>query len=385
MKNKSGAKWGRWLWIIPPVLMVFAIFNGGPEGIEVSTIFPTISSITETIPANGHIRPVTEVKIAPDISGEIVEIYCCEGDSVEQGELLLKIKQDIYLSILDQATALLNASKAQYRQQEATLQQAELIFRRNSRLYRENTIPLAEYEESEIQYMIAQRGLEYAEYNIQSANASVREAQENLSKTSVYAPMSGIISRLWVEKGERVVGTTQMAGTEMVRIADFSQMEVVADINENDIVKVNMGDSAKIEIDALPGEMFDGIVTAIAPAASNIGYNTDRISSFEVKILILDPVRELRPGMSASITIKIEEKGGIITLPLRCINSNGCIFVVGKGGSTVEERHITTGIQDINNIEIIDGVEIGEEVVISPYEAINKRLTDHAKVFIDRD
>lgn len=369
----------------PIVLVVFAIFSGESEGIEVSTTFPVISSIAETIPANGHIRPVTEVKIAPDISGEIVDIYCCEGEYVEYGELLLKIKPDIYLSILDQATALLNASKAQYRQQEATLQQAELVYRRNSRLYQENAIPLSEYEESEIQYMIAKRGLEYAEYNIQSANASVREAQENLSKTSVYAPMSGIVSRLWVEKGERVVGATQMAGTEMVRIADFSKMEVVADVNENDIVKVNMGDSAKIETDALEGVMFEGIVTAIAPAASNIGYTTERIPSFEVKILILNPAKELRPGMSASITIKTEEKEGIITLPLRCINSNGCIFVVCKDGTTVEERHITTGIQDINRIEITDGIGIGEEVVISPYEAINKSLTDHAKVFIDRD
>lgn len=386
MKRIKKVKWGKRIWLVPLILLlVFAIFGGGTEGIEVKVTHPAISSITESIPANGIVRPLSEVKISPDVSGEIVEIYCREGDQVKKGELLLKIKPDIYLSILDQSTAILNGSKAQYRQQEATLRQAELAFDRCSRLYREGAVPLSEYEEAELQYMVAKRGLECAEYNILSATASVREAQENLSKTSVYAPMSGVISKMWVEKGERVVGTSQMAGTEMVRIADFSRMEVVADINENDIVKVELGDSAEIEAEALRGTRIHGIVTAIAPSASNMGYSSSQISSFEVRLLISDPVVELRPGMSASISIKTAEKTGIIALPLRCINPNGCIFVVGKDGTTVEERHIVTGIQDINHIEIIDGVTIDEEVVISPYEAITRSLTDNAKVFIDRD
>ena len=384
--RQSKKRWGKkWLWIAAAVVILLSSLLSGDEVVEVSVTKPEIGSISVNVPANGKIRPVTEIKIAPEISGEIIEIFCQEGDYVTKGELLIKIKQDTYISVLEQAQGVLNASKAQYRQQQAILHKEELSFERSRGLFNEKAISQSEYEESQLQLSIAKSALEAAEFNVQSAIASVKEAEENLSKTSIYAPMSGTISRLSVEKGERVVGTFQMAGTEMLRISDFSQMEAVVEVNENDIVNVEMGDTAVIEVDAIRWRDFKGIVTKVSNSASNTGYTSRQISSFEVKILILDPIMELRPGMSATASVETEKKEGIITIPLGCINANGCIFVVGNDGETVNERHISTGLQDINKIEVVSGVSPDDEVVVSPYEAINKRLTDNGKIFIDRD
>lgn len=374
----------RW-WIIGVSLLVLVILWDSEDGIGVSVITPAVGTIHQTIPANGKVRPVTEVNITPDVSGEIVEIFFQEGDFVHKGDLLLKIKPDIYLSLLDQATAALNGSKAQFSQQEASLRQAKLHFERSKLLLEKGAIALSEYEEAESSFKIAERVLESARYQVQSATASVREARENLAKTSIYSPMDGIISRMMVEKGERVVGTSQMAGTEILRVADFSRMEISVEINENDIIKVERGDTASIEIDAFKGQKFSGIVTQVANSAKSTGYLSEQITSFEVNILLSDDTSRLRPGMSATIAITTEKKDNIITIPLKCINSNGCIFVVRDEGSTVEERRVVTGIQDINNIEIIDGLSMEEMVVSGPYDAINRSLTDNGKIFIDRD
>lgn len=374
----------RW-WIIGVSLLMLVILWDSEDGIGVSVITPAVGSIHQTIPANGKVRPVTEVNITPDVSGEIVEIFFQEGDFVHKGDLLLKIKPDIYLSLLDQATAALNGSKAQFSQQEASLRQAKLHFERSKLLLEKGAIALSEYEEAESSFKIAERVLESARYQVQSATASVREARENLAKTSIYSPMDGIISRMMVEKGERVVGTSQMAGTEILRVADFSRMEISVEINENDIIKVERGDTASVEIDAFKGQKFSGIVTQVANSAKSTGYLSEQITSFEVNILLSDDTSRLRPGMSATIAITTEKKDNIITIPLKCINSNGCIFVVRDDGSTVEERRVVTGIQDIDNIEIIDGLSMEEMVVSGPYDAINRSLTDNGKVFIDRD
>lgn len=374
----------RW-WIIGVSLLVLVILWDSEDGIGVSVITPAVGTIHQTIPANGKVRPVTEVHITPDVSGEIVEIFFQEGDFVHKGDLLLKIKPDIYLSLLDQATAALNGSKAQFSQQEASLRQAKLHFERSKLLLEKGAIALSEYEEAESSFKIAERVLESARYQVQSATASVREARENLAKTSIYSPMDGIISQMMVEKGERVVGTSQMAGTEILRVADFSRMEISVEINENDIIKVERGDTASVEIDAFKGQKFSGIVTQVANSAKSTGYLSEQITSFEVNILLSDDTSRLRPGMSATIAITTEKKDNIITIPLKCINSNGCIFVVRDDGSTVEERRVITGIQDINNIEIIDGLSMEEMVVSGPYDAINRSLTDNGKIFIDRD
>lgn len=367
------------------ITLLILLLCGGDEAVEVTTAHPIQGAISESVPANGRVRAVSEVHISPDVSGEIVEILCQEGDFVKKGDLLLKIKPDIYISLLDQATAALNISQAQFNQQRATLEQSRSNYERSTTLYKKGVISLAEYEEALSQYNIAKQSLESANFQIQSARASVMEARENLSKTSIYSPIEGTVTRLMVEKGERVVGTSQMAGTEIMRIADLSRLEIALDVNENDIVKVSKGDTAHICIDALNGVEVPGVVTKIGASSRNMGYSSDQISSYEVIVLILDNTEHLRLGMSASVTIITEKKDGIITIPLRCINSNGCIFVVENGSSIVREREIVTGIQDISNIEIISGVDMDEEVVTGPYEAINKSLTDNGKVFIDRD
>ena len=375
----------KWWWIPSLLFLVLLVVVQGNDCTDVHVIKPHLGSISESIPANGKVKPVSELYISPDVSGEIVEIFFREGDFVHKGELLLKIKPDIYTSILEQSTAALKIAKTQFSQQQATLNQATLHFERSKALYEKGVISLSEYQDSEVQYTIARQGIESAGFQIQSAKASVKEARENLAKTSIYSPMEGTITQLLVERGERVVGTSQMAGTQIMKIADMSQMEIVVEINENDIFKVSEGDSATIRLDAVKGIEFAGRVTKIANTSKRGGYSSEQIASFEVNILIMDNIPHLKPGMSASVTIYTDKKDNIITIPLRCINSNGCIFVVRNDNSSVEERKVTTGIQDLHNIEILEGVGLDEEVVIAPYEAINKTLTDNGKIHIDRD
>jgi HlyD family secretion protein len=378
-------KWKkRWL-VIPSILLLLIFAANDEEGIEVSVTEAVTGSISETIPSYGKVKPVSEVRISPDVSGEIVEVFCMEGDAVSKGDLLLKIKPDIYISVLDQARAALNVAHAQYSQQEANLHQAKLHKERSALLIKKGAISQSDYEEAESACFIAEQALKSARFSIQSARASVREAEENLAKTSIYSPMDGTVSRLMVEKGERVVGTSQMAGTEMLRIADLSNMEIVVEVNENDILKVECGDTAIVEIDAIKGSKLKGVVTNIANSAKNLGYVREQVTSFEVNILILGETTTLRPGMSASATILTDKKDDIILIPLRCINSNGCIFVVRNDGSSVQMRRVRTGIQDINMIETADGLKEGEIVVEGPYEAINNILTDNGKIHFDRD
>ena len=240
---------------------------------------PTRETIIEKIPANGKIRPVTEVKISPDVSGEIIELNVDEGDRVRKGDLIIKIRQDVYISLRDRAEASLNSTKAQYRQQKAAFDQAEQNYNRNRDLYEKRAISLQEFEASTAEYGMAAEQLKAAEYNIESATASLSEAEENLTKTVIYSPIDGIISSLSVEKGERVVGTSQMAGTEMLRIADFNMMEVLVDVNENDIIRITKGDTADIDVDAYPGRRFKGVVTQIANSAKNLTAATSALTT----------------------------------------------------------------------------------------------------------
>ena len=232
-KNKSI----RTLIILAAAVAVAAVLYGilhRDTGIPVTVSRPSKGLIVEKIPANGKIHPVTEVKISPDVSGEIVELNVDEGDRVSKGDLIIKIRQDVYISLRDRAEASLNSTKAQYQQQKAGFVQAEQNYLRNRQLYGQGAISLQEFQASTAEYEMAREQLKAAEYNIESASASLAEAVENLTKTVIYSPIDGIISSLSVEKGERVVGTSQMAGTEMLRIADFNMMEVLVDVNEND-------------------------------------------------------------------------------------------------------------------------------------------------------
>lgn len=379
--------------VILAAAIIYAVL-GQENGEPVTVAVPSTGTIVERIPANGKIHPVTEVKISPDVSGEIIELNVEEGDRVSRGDLVIKIKQDVYISLRDRAAATLNATRAQYQQQKASFTQAEQNYMRNKQLYGQKAISLQEFQASTAEYEMAREQLNAAEYNIESAVASLDEAEENLTKTVIYSPIDGIVSSLSVEKGERVVGTSQMAGTEMLRIADFDMMEVLVDVNENDIIRISKGDTADIEVDAYPGRVFRGVVTQIANSAKNLTSTTAAVTdvtNFEVKVRILkdsyadllpaDPI-PFRPGMSASVEIETERKDGVMTVPLQAVTSASTVFIYDRTTSTVREIPVTTGIQDIGNIEIIPGTDLtgSTEIVTGPYSTISKILTDGMKV-----
>ena len=403
----------KWILLFAATLIIALIVygtNNKKDYIPVTTETVGKKTIIEAIPANGKIKPVVEVKISPDVSGEIIELNFKEGDSIKRGDLILKIKQDVYISMRDRAEASLNSIKAQLTQQLAQYNQTELNYQRSKSLYEQKAISESEYETALSQYQVAKEQIKAAEFNVKSASAALKEAQENLVKTTIYAPMSGIISKMSVERGERVVGTSQMAGTEMLRIANFKEMEVLVDVNENDIIRIKPNDTTIIEVDAYPNRKFIGLVTQIANSAKNIGSALEQVTNFEVKVLILpesysdlvkDGVNPFRPGMSASVSIQTETKKNVLSLPIQAITTRADlltdsikkslgtneaveqVFVVK--GDTLEVRKITTGIQDLNNIEVTSGILEGEVVVTGPYSAISKTLKSGKKIKIEND
>lgn len=382
------------------VLLVVAKRTGiiGKVPVEKVTVEqPTERTIIEVISASGKVQPEVEVKIAPEVSGEIVELPVKEGQYVERGQLLVKIKPDTYISMRERAEASVNSSKAQLLQVEAQLAQAQQTYNRQKQLFDQKAIAASEYEtaESALNQLIAQKRT--AEFNIKSAEASLKEADENLMKTTIYAPSSGTISKLSVEIGERVVGTAQMAGTEMLRLADLSQMEVRADVNENDIVRVEMGDTALIEVDAHLGEKFRGVVSRIANSSASATTSADQVTNFEVRIYILpDSYKELvdpskpspfRPGMSASVDIQTNTKH-VLSLPIQAITmrtsaegeKEEIVWIYQSDSSIVKQIPVKSGIQDKQFIEIMSGMDSTMKVVTAPFSAISKGLTVGQKV-----
>ena len=373
------------------VLIVILLASGGGSVTEVRLFTIEMKDLVESIPANGKVRPVIEVSITPDVSGEIVELNCREGDNVSKGDVLVKIRQDVYISMVERAEAVLNAARSDYLQQKAQFKQAEINFKRNKILFNENVISAAEYETSQLNYEIAREQLTAAQYGVSSGRAALKEATENLTKTVICAPMDGTISMVAVKIGERVVGTSQMAGTEIMRIADLSDMEVVVDVNENDILKLNSGNSAKIDIDACPGQLFEGIVTQIANSATNLYSNFEQVTTFEVRIGIKcdttagvksPSMLPFRPGMSARVTIVTGQRTDIVTVPIEAVfirNSFECVWKVDER-NTVHATPVMSGIQDFSSIEIISGLEPGNRIVAGPYAAVSKELEEGMKV-----
>lgn len=397
--------------LIPAVilLLILAVIGkkagwfGKEATIKVATEKVAVNPIIEAVTANGKIQPETEVKISPDVSGEIVELHVKEGDFVQKGTLLFKIKPEIYISSRDRAAATLNSTKARLAQVEAQLIQAELAYNRSKKLYEENTISQADFEQAESQYKIALAEKQSAEFSVKSSEASLKEANENLVKTTVYSPMTGTISSLLVELGERVVGANMMTGTEVLRVADLNRMEVVVDVNENDIIRVKLGDTAIVEVDAYLDREFKGIVTEIANSANTLGTTSDQVTNFKVRILILkesyeDLITEknpspFRPGMSASVDIYTSSKAGVLTVPIQAVttrtdtlstdpaakdNIRTLVFV--SDGTYALARDVSIGIQDNVNIEVLSGLTEGEEVIVQPFSAISKKLSDSTRI-----
>ena len=400
-------------------------------------------TIIETVSASGKIQPEVEVKISPDVSGEVVELLVKDGDKVKKGDLLAKINPDIYVSNLDRMIATLNAQKASESNAKARVAQmraqfinAQTNFDRNESLFKQGAISQSEYDAAKSAYDVAKEEVTAAEetynaakYTVTSYQASVKEASDNLKKTSIYAPVDGTISSLSIEKGERVVGTSQFAGTEIMRIANLSDMEVVVSVNENDIVRVSLGDTALVEVDAYLNRKFKGIVTEIANSASVTGATTDQVTNFNVKIRILKESYEdlipkdhpnlspFRPGMSATVDIQTETKKNVLSVPIQAVTTREdttksfdktakkeqekevvqdgdreitkvkdakaeevpeYVFVY-RDGKVIMQK-VKSGIQDNTYIEIISGLKEGDEVVSAPYTAITRRLKDGDKV-----
>jgi HlyD family secretion protein len=361
-------------------------------------------TLVETITANGKIQPEKEVKISPDVSGEIVELTVKEGDNVQKGQLLLRIKPDTYVSQRDRSLAAISSARARLSQSEAQLTQSELSYKRSKQLYDEQTVSKSEFEQAEATYTVAKSEVDAAKFSVVSAEASLKEANENLTKTSIYAPMSGTVSMLLVELGERVAGTNLMAGTELLRVADLSRMEAQVQVNENDVPRVKLGDTALIEVDAYLDQKFKGVVTEIANSAKTTGVSADQVTNFDVKILIIPESYQalvdggdknpFRPGMSATVDIRTQSKAGVLTVPIQSVTTRtdttkltGTVaekdirtLVFVADGKYALARDVKTGIQDNSYIEILSGVEENEQVVSAPFSAISKKLADSTLV-----
>ena len=373
------------------------------KNVEITKVEPI--NITETVSATGKIQPEVEVKLSSEVSGEIIELPVVEGQAVQKGDLLVRINPDIYQSSLQRVRAGYQNSKANYAQTQANLKQAEADYNRNKKLFEKGVISKAEWDGIVSNYEMAEANKESAYFSMQSSAATVTEAQDNLARTNIYAPMTGTISKLDAELGERVVGTQQMAGTEILRVANLDNMEVEVDVNENDIVKVSVGDSTIVEVDAYLGKEFKGIVTEISNTADNT-LTTDQVTNFKVKVRILkesyadlmegkpENYSPFRPGMTATVDIITNKRMNVIGVPISSIVIKSdttstkkpfeikqedeneekfeCVFV--KDGKKAKLRVVETGIQDDSHIEITKGLADGDVVITGPYSTVTKSL-----------
>ncbi|MCB2220018.1 MAG: efflux RND transporter periplasmic adaptor subunit [Bacteroidetes bacterium] len=431
-KNKRILIWAAAIVVI--LLVVLAVTKEkGSSGTRVVAELPQKRTIIESVSANGKIQPEKDIKISPYISGEVVDLYVKEGDEVKKGDLLAKIDPEIYKTNYEQIEAGLQMqranlanSKARLAQAQAQFVKAEEDFKRNKQLFEQKVISQSDYDGAVSAFTVAQAEVEAAkenvkaaEFSVSSSEASLREAGENLNRTAIYAPNEGTVSRLSVEKGERVTGASQFSsGTEIMRIADLERMIVLVEVNENDIVRVELGDTCIIEVDAYLDSEFTGIVTEMATSANVTGVSADQVTNFEVKILILEEsYKELlgtnsvirspfRPGMSATVDIQTETAINALTVPIQAVTTRldsidqksgsevgtestpkeeltdkeieEVVFVISDGKAVMKE--VKTGIQDNMYIVINEGINEDEEVITGPYRAVSKKLNDGDEV-----
>lgn len=366
------------------VAVAALILCGKTDRVEVRSERVVRGDLQESILCSGKVRPVMEVAISPDVSGEIVELRVAEGSQVQKGDTLLKIRQDLYISMVERARATVGSLEADLLRQKANMMQAELNLKRAEKLYAASAISRAELESARTERAMMKGQLDAAAYDAKSGRAALNEALDNLKKTVIVAPASGTVSHLNVELGERVVGTSQMAGTEILCIADFGSMEVVAEVGENDVVKLRERQTAEIEIDALKNVIFKGFVTKVANSSKIIGAGLGQVANFEVRIAVDTDSELLRPGMSASATIATASREGILKIPVSAIFIKDGRELVWRidGEGKVTATAITTGIQDIGSIEVTEGLSEGDEIVTAPYSAISTGLNEGAAVRI---
>jgi len=418
------------------LIALAATKKGKNHGIKVTTEEVKKRTLIETVSANGKIQPELDIKISPYISGEVVELYVKEGDAVKKGDLLAKIDPKIYISAYERAAATLQMqkaslanSKARLAQVKAQFSKAQEDFKRNKKLFDQNVISQADFDAAKSAYEVAkeevnaaEENVKAAEYSVSSSEASLKEAKENLTRTNIYSPADGTVSTLNVEKGERVTGASQFSsGTEIMKIADLKRMVVVVEVNENDIVRVSLGDTCIIEVDAYLNKKFEGVVTEMATSANITGVSADQVTNFEVKILILQSSYQdmiddskissspFRPGMSASVEIQTETERDVPTVPIQAVTTRAdttgvvkekrsanseegekdavnkekeelveYVFLYDEGKAKMQK--VKTGIQDDMYIQIIEGVKEGDEVITGPYRAVSKKLKNGDEV-----
>lgn len=438
----------RLYWIIAiGVLIIFSVilikYLNGNKPTEVYVEKATTKTIIELVSATGKIQPETELKLSSDVSGEITEMAVKEGDQVKKGDLLCRIKPDLYVSAIDRVNANVNTTKAnlktalaQLDQAKANLANSEATFNRNKKLLEQSAISQQEFDGFKAQYESAkanvqalEAGVNAGQYNIQSSEATLKEANTNLEKTYIYAPVDGTVSKLSVEKGERVVGVSGMAGTEILRLANLNEMEVSVEVNENDIIKVHKNDTALIEVDAYMDKKFKGIVTEIANSSNSTGISVDQVTNFVVKIRLLRESYQFlisdknqipfRPGMSASVDIQTRKVINVIAIPIQAVTTRNpdslnttsndefddrevkvkndnedkdlkkeevkikeYVFLVNNGSA--KQIEVKTGIQDNDFIQVISGLTDKQEVICGPYSAVSKSLKEGTKIKIVR-
>lgn len=441
----------KWILIVGGIIVILGILiavvaGGGDNGVKVATEKVTKRTIIETVTASGQIYPEVQVRISPDIAGEVTELNVEEGDSVKKGTVLARVYAEIYALQRDEASSQVNQSQASVANSEAALEalkaslsQAQTTYERNKKLFDDKVISRSEFEQYETTLRSAQANYNAAQQNIRSLKANVQAAQTGLTRantdlgrTTLISPMDGVISSLKVKRGERVAGNNFNVGTEMMTVADMSVLEVRVNVGENDIIKISLGDSADIEVDAYNNRKFRGIVTQIASSTSGAtltsGTSND-VTNYEVRIRLdpssyrdlIDPSKPknfpFRPGMNASAEIKTERKTNVIAVPFNAVTARlrgseqsvedqksqaeknrdenapeetvsidrskmeDVVFVV-LPDKTVKKIPVTWGIQDINYIEIKSGLVGGEEVVSDPFSAISKTLKNGMKVTV---
>lgn len=396
------------------------VIGNKDKGKEVEIAKVEATTIVETVSATGKIQPEIEVKIASMVSGEIIELPIKEGQVVKKGDLLVKINPDLYTSGLNRSVANLSGAKSTLNQAEASFNEAKTSYDRNKVLFGKGIISKSDWDKAVASFEVAKANKQTAYFNVQSASASVIEAKDNLGRTTIYAPADGTISVLNVELGERVLGTQQMAGTEILRVANLNNMEVEVDVNENDIVKIKVGDEAKVEVDAYLKKQFKGVVTSISNSASST-LTADQVTNFKVKVRILkesyqdllegkpDTYSPFRPGMTATVDIITKTKTNVLSVPISSVVVKSdtaavkeikvddpqseenkvkpksdkkfeCVFV--KVGDKAKIRIIKTGIQDDANIEVLTGLKKGDVVITGPYTTVSKELNSGDKVVL---
>jgi len=402
---------------------------GGNKTEKVTTEKASDRTVVETVTASGKIQPETEVKLSSEVSGEVVELKVKEGDIVKAGQLLCKVRPDVLQSGYERTVASFNAQKAsvaaaqqQLIQNQANFVNSEATYKRNVELYNKKVISASEFDAAKAAYLTAKANLASAKENVTGAKftleqtgANVKEAGANLAKTTIYAPVDGVVSKLSIELGDRILGTSQMAGTEIMRISNLSSMEVNVDVNENDITRVKVGDKASIEVDAFSDKKFRGEVTEIASSSTAVGTTTstsvDQVTNFSVKIRITEELAGkqqsiFRPGMSATVDIESESLKGL-AVPIQAVftdNKNKSadagassnnqenndkqkskltdktvkqfVYIYDAASKKVKQAEVTTGIQNDQFIIVKSGVKAGQEIVTGPYSAIQNKLKD---------